>query len=186
MEHQRRTMTVQEILASSRDLAERMSFPPFVGPERESTPLNASPYVAHLDDLREGAFLSARGALTREFCTALEQLPGFGVRAVAALLGGSAIGPKPDPGDLDCVVFYEALAGASPDATRLRDFLRRCKARRLDMRAVPIDGDPILMLKTVSFFSMLYSKNEGSLAIVRGLVLIDCRERASAPGGPIG
>lgn len=168
--------TFQKTIDASRIAAEALAFPPFVGPERESTPLNASPYVARLADLREGRFLSGREAFVRQFVAAVDVFPTFGVRAVAALLGGSAIGPKPDPGDLDAVVFYESVPGETPDASRLRAYLKSCKARRLDLRALPIDGDPILTLKTVSFFSMLYSKNEGSMMIVRGLVLIDCRD----------
>jgi hypothetical protein len=168
--------SIEQVLRESRQAAEALFFPPFIGGERESTPLNASPYVAHLDDLREGRFLSIRGALVREFTAALEGLPAHGIHAVASLLGGSAIGPKPNPGDLDCVVFYEAANGAAPTGN-LQSLLTRSKARGIDMRLIPIDGDIVLLLKTVSYFSMLYSKNAGSLEIVRGLALIDCRER---------
>ena len=168
--------TIQKTIDASRIAAEALAFPPFVGPERESTPLNASPYVARLDDLREGRFLSNREAFVRQFVAVVDELPLFGVRAVAALLGGSAIGPKPDPGDLDAVIFYESVGGQAPDAGGLRAHIKSCKARGLDLRVMPIDGDPVITLKTVSFFTMLYSKNEGSMTIVRGLVLIDCRE----------
>jgi hypothetical protein len=167
----------EALLQQYRNSAERLGFPPFLGEERDSTPLNASPYVAHVDDLREGRFLSTRGPFLREFTAALDAFGRFAVRPVAALLGGSAIGPKPDPGDLDCVVFYEAAGSGPPQVPALREFLARCKLRGVDMRALPIDGDPLLMLKSVAFFSMLFSKNAGDLTIVRGLVLVDCRDR---------
>jgi hypothetical protein len=169
--------SVRKALDESRCLAESLWFPPFVGPERESTPLNASPYVAHLADLRDGRFLSKRGPFVRQFTAAVDDFPGFGVRAVAALLGGSAIGPTADPSDLDAVIFYKSLEKRTPDAGGLLKYLKLCKARHLDLRAFPLDGDPIITLKAVSFFSMLYSKREGSLMIERGLVLIDCRDR---------
>jgi hypothetical protein len=172
--------TILKTMDSSRIAAEALAFPPFVGPERESTPLNASPYVARLSHLREGSFLSNREAFVRQFVAAVDDFRTFGVRAVAALLGGSAIGPKPDPGDLDAVIFYESLFGTTPNIRGLRTYLKSCKAKRLDLRALPLDADPIVVLKTVSFFSMLYSKNEGSMTIVRGLVLVDCREEGDS------
>lgn len=166
---------IRRILHDSRNAAAALHFPPFVGPERDSTPLNATPYVAHLDDLREGTFLSNRAPFVAELIAALERLGDLGMAPVAALLGGSAIGPKPDPGDLDCIIFYEQAPGQQVRAEGGAAFRSKAKARGLDCRLVPIDGDPVLLLKTVSYFSMLFSKKEGSLRIERGLVLIDCR-----------
>jgi hypothetical protein len=167
---------IEHILRESRDLAASRHFPPFVGPERESTPLNATPYIAHLCEAGEAGFLSNRAAFLAELRVGLEQLRQLSARPVAALLGGSAIGGKPDPSDLDCVVFYEQLPGERIQAHALRGLQRALKQRRIDVRFVPMDGDPLILLKTVSFFSMLYSKNAGSAEIVRGLVLLDCRE----------
>jgi hypothetical protein len=169
---------IQRILRESRDAAAAMYFPPFVGPERESTPLNSTPYLAHLDDLREGTFLSNRASFVAELIVALDQLGALGMVPVAVLLGGSAIGPKPDPSDLDCVVFYEQAPDQDVRISHANDFRHSAKMRGLDIRLVPMDGDPLLLLKTVSYFSMLYSKKEGSLQILRGLVLIDCRRRS--------
>jgi len=94
------------------------------------------------------------------------------------------IGPTLDPKDLDCVVFYEAAPGSTPLAEELEAFLMACRERSLDMRAIAMDGDPILFVKSVSFFSTLLSVHRHSLEVVRGLVLVDCRrgpgERRSA------
>jgi hypothetical protein len=97
----------------------------------------------------------------------------MGGEAVAALLGGSAIGPKPEPGDLDGVLFYRWVDG-NVDAAALARLQASAKARGLDLRLQPVDADPLLLIKTVSFFSMLYSKNAGERTILRGLVLVDC------------
>lgn len=106
----------------------------------------------------------------------LDQLRALGATPIAALLGGSAIGAKPDPSDLDCVVFYEQTGDRQVKAEDLRRLQRDLKQRSVDARLIPMDGDPLILLKAASFFTTLYSKNEGSLQIVRGLVLLDCRE----------
>jgi hypothetical protein len=160
--------------------AAELDFPPFLGPVPSGTPLNSTPYVAHLDDVVEGGIMSNRRELLRQLVVAVEELAKRGVESVAVLLGGSAVGPKPYPADLDCVLFYR-LDQASP-ATRapnLAGFQRRMKARRLDLRLVPADGDPLLLIKAVSFFTTLYAMSEASEP-VRGLVLIDCRPRPPA------
>ena len=166
---------IDAMLKASFDQAEALGFPPFVGPERASTPLNSTPYVAHLDALREGAILSNRAHLAAELIAALDEMPSLGMVAEAVLIGGSAIGPKIDPSDMDCVIFYRRAAGDAFRADSLAEHQRRFKTRRLDARLIPSDGDPLLMMKALSFFTTLYSKNAGATEIVRGLVLIDCR-----------
>ena len=168
-------VNIEQILRESRDLAASRHFPPFVGPERESTPLNATPYIAHISEAGEDGFLSNRAAFIDELRVGLDRLRQLNALPVAALLGGSAIGAKANPSDLDCVVFYQQEATAELRSGALLGLQRELKRSRLDVRFVPLDGDPLILLKTISFFSMLYSKNAGSPEIVRGLVLLDCR-----------
>lgn len=176
---------IDDVLRTSFATAESLDFPMFVGPERESNPVNSTPYVAHLSDAREGRILVKRQAFLRELIAVLEELPATGVRPVAVLIGGSVIGPKPNPSDLDGVVFYELLTEESANVEALRAFQRSTKARRLDLRLIPIDGDPLILLKAASFFTALYCKNRDEDRIVRGLVLLDCREeRRSDKGQP--
>jgi hypothetical protein len=168
-------LNIEQILRESRNLAAREHFPPFIGPERESTPLNATPYIAHLSEAGGSGFLSNRTAFIDELRVGLDRLTQLHARPVAALLGGSAIGAKSDPSDLDCVVFYIEADTGPIRANQLLALQRELKRNSLDVRFVPMDGDPLILLKTVSYFSMLYSKNAGSREIVRGLVLLDCR-----------
>jgi hypothetical protein len=153
--------------------AEARDFPPFLTGERQSTPVNATPYVVNLSDLVAGRALARRKRFVKELASAVGALKAMGAEGVAALLGGSAIGPKPEPGDLDCALFYRWVEGRAA-ADSLADLQTSAKARGLDLRLLPVDGDPLLLIKTVSFFSMLYSKNAGERTIVRGLVLVDC------------
>lgn len=163
------------ILQDSFREAALLDFPPFIDPERASTPLNSTPYVAHLDAMREGTILSKRAALTAQLVAAVDEMPALGIVAEAVLIGGSAIGPKPDPSDMDCVIFYRRSMPDVFHADALAEFQRTLKTRRLDARLIPSDGDLLVLMKTVSFFTTLYSKNAGQREIVRGLVLIDCR-----------
>ena len=172
---------VADILLASREAAERLGFPPFVGPERESTPLNATPFVAHINEAGEGGFLSNRTPFIRQLRVALERLRASHAVPIAALLGGSAIGPKLAPSDLDCVVFYEEKKGQKLRPNHIAKLQKEMKQCNLDVRFIPADGDPVLFIKTVSFFSTLYCKNAGDLSIVRGLVLLDCRNDYDRP-----
>lgn len=165
--------TFREVMESCFRQAEALDFPPFVTAERQSTPVNATPYLVSLSALVAGQALARRKRFIDELAVTLDELSDAGGQGVAALLGGSAIGPKPNPGDLDCALFYRWSAGTA-DVAALARLQRSAKARGLDLRLLPVDGDPLLLIKTVSFFSMLYSKNEGERTIIRGLVLVDC------------
>lgn len=164
-----------EIFRASREAAARLAFPPFVTPEPESTPLNATPYLAHLREIGIDGFLSNRAVFLAELRTGLERLQLLGVSPIAALLGGSAIGPAERPSDLDCAIFYRVAPEATPRLEGLAPLQRDLRRQRLDVRFIPLDGDPLLLIKAVSFFTTLYSKHNSSLEIVRGLVLLDCR-----------
>lgn len=163
------------IMRNAFKLAERRGFPQFIGPERSSTPLNASPYSIALSEIRHGSALGHRRGLMALLIDCVDDLLTRNVEPVAALLGGSAIGPKADPSDLDCVIFYTATRDIVADFSWMADYQVRSKAAGLDMRMAPLDGDPLLLIRIVSFFSTLYIKNAGESSIVRGLVLVDCR-----------
>jgi hypothetical protein len=165
-----------EILHSSRVKAEVLHFPAFIGPVQQSNPLNASPYIAHIQDLRDGILLHNRKELVAKFVTAIGELRDYAVTPIAALVGGSVLGSKPQPKDLDCVIYYTSTKGPTSRDDGLASFLKRWKAEGLDMRAIAADGDPLIFIKTVSFFTSLYSINPGNPASMRGLLLIDCRQ----------
>jgi hypothetical protein len=167
---------IGEIMRMAFAEAQRLNFPQFVGPEGASTPINATPYVVSLNDLRQKSALKHRGRLMALLVKCIEDLRELGVDPVAALLGGSAIGPKANPSDLDCVIFYEARRDGIRDFSWMARFQMASKAEGLDLRLIPLDGDPILLIKAISFFSTLYVKNAGDNKIIRGLVLVDCRD----------
>lgn len=162
--------------------AQSRDFPPFLTPERQSTPLNASPYLTTLESLRSGVALPTRAKLVRKLIAQLDALYTVGIDALFVLIGGSAIGPKPSPSDMDCVIFYELAEGAAAPRfeIKLLQIQREAKSAGLDLRFMPADGDPLILARTLLFYGMLYSKSEGSLLIERGLVLVDCRASIEA------
>ncbi|HEX8263306.1 MAG TPA: hypothetical protein VF547_10580, partial [Allosphingosinicella sp.] len=56
----------------------------------------------------------------------------------------------------------------------------RGRAAGADVRFVALDGDPAVLIKSVSYYSILYSndkQNDSELGVrvVRALLLLDCR-----------
>lgn len=162
------------LLEESFTEAARRGFPPFLGSVQSSTPVNSTPYVAHLRAAAEDGIMSNRQGLLRELVAAVEEMSELGFETVAALLGGSALGPKPNPRDLDSILFYRARE-ATPPIQALAAFQRRMQARRLDLRLIPVDGDPLILIKAVSFFTTLFAQSKDGTGPAGGLVLLDCR-----------
>jgi hypothetical protein len=153
--------------------AER-GFPAFLGPVSGSTPLNATPYVTSLSDVRSGAALPHRSDLMQGLVAAVDEMRAHGIEPLAVLIGGSVLDAKAAARDLDCVIFYSRTADLELPAKWLKAAQCRWRDCRLDARLIPADASPLLLIKTVSFFTALYSQNKTSGPHARGLVLIDC------------
>lgn len=154
--------------------AKERGFPAFLDGDRRSTPLNATPYIASLDelDVRDGS--EKRSILLRNLRIGLMELEEIGLHALAILIGGSFLDQRKDPGDLDCIVFY--ATGLEPNLTVGSDWQIKQRARGIDARLVPLDSDPIVLLKSALFFGALYSRPTGEHESTRGLVLVDCQK----------
>ena len=168
--------SVTQIQAENFRLAQERGFPVFLTPERQSTPLTATPFVTTLSDIRSGAALGHRNLLMTKLLRAVDHLPDLNLKATMILIGGSTIGSKPDPSDVDAVVFYEAQGNPSQGfAKNLATIQKTSKQNDADIRFIPSDGDQIILARALIYYGMLYSKSEGSMNIERGLVLVDCR-----------
>ena len=170
---------VYEQWAGYFDAACEVGLPAFFSPEWASTPFNSSPYVVSYGHLRiVGRSWPGRGDLLDALDTALAHSKQAGIAVDAILVGGSFTAlANLAPKDVDSVWLYRAKEGAV-DAAQLRGLQSSFKIQGIDARFIPIDGDPLVLLKAVSFFSLLFSKREGSVCIERGLLLVDCRECA--------
>ncbi|MDC7693457.1 hypothetical protein PQU94_04075 [Asticcacaulis sp. DXS10W] len=156
----------------------RKGFPPYIEAERASSPMNSSPYRISRSDLF-GAFCddTVRIFLLETFEKFAGRLEADGFDIPGALIGGGFVrrlGTQTQPKDIDALVFYRVKEGAPEDAiNQLVSRNREARELRLDIRFCPLDADPFTMIKSVSFFSVLYSKKEGDLTIRNGLILYD-------------
>lgn len=151
--------------------AKSQGFPAFVTAIEESTPLNATPYVVSLSKFIESSWSSSRQTLIEALVSALAQLRGGGLRAEVLLVGGSFLDTGKSPRDLDCVIFYSRESDSSIDLGRWQHDQR---VLGLDVRLLPIDIDPVMVLKMALFFGVLYTRGKGAQLQLRGLVLVDC------------
>ena len=152
-------------------VAAGLGFPAFIGSINDSTPINATPYVVGLGDFLSEPLPVAKRALRDALSTALKQLPDIGLQAEIVLIGGSFLQLDSSPKDLDCVVFYSRPGEIAGD---LAGWQARQHAHGLDLRLIPIEMDPVMVLKTALFFGTLYGVSRDGSKDVRGLLLVDC------------
>lgn len=142
-------------------------------------PGNASPYLVGMDALGHAlAGAPGKAELYARLRRRLHELSErFRVHAV--LLGGSLLDPAAtQPRDLDAVVFYspaDTLAPADVVPT-LSAAMRDARQQGLDLRFVPVDGAPHVLIQAACFFAGLYAcdrrpgqPRKGSLLLVESL-----------------
>ncbi|HEL7751990.1 TPA: hypothetical protein UL761_003585 [Stenotrophomonas maltophilia] len=149
--------------------------PPYMLPIAVSTPGNASPWLADC-----AAFQCAFGgsSLRQAKLTALRRAFADLAQVVdvqCCLVGGSFLDvSNTAPNDLDIVAFYRARADVRFEPGRaLQRLTRKFLLDHIDMRFVPCDAEPWLMVKLTSYFTMLYqSRRPGVEERDSGLVLL--------------
>ncbi|MBH1814774.1 hypothetical protein I5W16_11870 [Stenotrophomonas maltophilia] len=149
--------------------------PQYMLPITASTPGNASPWLADL-----AAFQHAFGgsALRQVRLVALQRALADLAQVVqvqCCLVGGSFVDvSNAVPNDLDIVVFYRARADVRFEPGRaLQRLTRKFLLEHIDMRFVPCDAEPWMMVKLTSYFTQLYqSRRPGTEAREHGLVLL--------------
>lgn len=151
--------------------AQRLGFPAFIGSIEQSTPLNATPYVVSMAQFDAIDWPLDRRPLLDALKTAVAQLPDNGLRAELILVGGSFLDPRLSPHDLDCALFYSRDTDCTVNLNLLQEQLR---TTGLDIRLLPLDIEPVMVLKMALFFGVLYTRGRGAQPQLRGLVLIDC------------
>lgn len=158
-------------------------FPAFLTPVAESSPGNATPYLTSYAAFRAmAADWPGRGELVARLEQVWAESERHNVTIEAMLIGGSFTEPaKPNPGDIDCLMFYrQARTDTEVQAKGLAELQRQAKMIRVDVRFVPLDSDPLALIKSLCYFTILYSMDkqatdQADIRIVRGLLLLDCR-----------
>jgi hypothetical protein len=123
-----------------------------LSPASAPTLFESSPHVVGAAWLSEHLGWSPkRRILLERFAARVEAMRGQGVVPLCALVGGSFVGSGEAPNDLDALVIYRAEATPEAIAAALRP-----KIEGLDLRYVPEDASPILLIKMTCFFHTLY------------------------------
>lgn len=159
-------------------------FPAFLTPVAESSPINATPYLSSYASFRGAAAKwPGRSALLDRLEQVRAASERHGVKIEAILIGGSFTElVKPAPADIDCIMFYRrAHPGETVQAKGLAELRRHAKRRHVDVRFLPLDADPLALVKSLCYFTILFSKDKHAtdqtdVRVVRGLLLLDCRD----------
>lgn len=165
-----------EVAQTSAQQAFEEGLPIFLTDVARSTPVNATPYLLSYSDFSKAIVRwPERHGLVRELGRVRNRMVENGFEVDALLIGGSftELG-RSAPADIDCLIFYRCTENAA--SSQLVAIQKSAKANSVDCRLVPLDGDPMVLLKLTSYFTILYSKRKESLELARCLLLIDCRE----------
>lgn len=164
--------------SSQRVLAEaiELGIPPTLGHNwSHAFPWNSTPYVLSSAQLVQLFGVSvARKALLDRLLEAVERTRGE-CSIHAMLVGGSFVDLCCDrPRDLDAVLFYALTEQHSSHsiAALLSNLGRQQASFGLDLRFVPVDASPSLLIKSACFFSALYSSNRESPSERKGFLLV--------------
>lgn len=151
-------------------------FPMFSTHERKSTPFNSAPYVVKYSRfLNQAGAWPGRAELLFALQACLDEAKSLQIMIHALLLGGSFLDlQNPHPKDIDCVWLYRSRAGNGNEVEILIELQNGFKQRGVDMRFIPIDADPLLLVKTLGFFAILYAKKKGENCFSCAPVIVDC------------
>ena len=125
------------------------------------SPFSSSPFVLSLDEFLMTENARSRPDLVQAIQAYLKNLTQIGLQAKFLLIGGSFIDRFDVARDVDGVCFYqidlqdkEGNFKNLPSLFRVQEY---GKESGIDMKLVPIDHDPLLMLRAAIYFSVLFS-----------------------------
>ncbi|MFC5371070.1 DUF6932 family protein [Brevundimonas faecalis] len=155
--------------------ARTVDFPLFPEGGDAATPFNAYPFHARFSDLEtDWTFSQARCRLVQALGGVIIDARTIGVRPAALLIGGSFADRAVDaPADLDTVIYYSSTSGDSAGLA-LGDLQHRAKHEaKIDCRFIPIDVDPLVIIRATAFFSILYAAEQMSRKVTRPPIYVD-------------
>src|ERR1700754_776808 len=163
-------------------------FPLVTGTIAESSPSNASPYVAALEEVfARLAGLPGRAYVRQPLMDLLHDLYEAGYVVDFMLAGGSFFDlENSSPKDFDALCLYRARPNVTQRANVLAGARARRLAKKMDLRFAAIEGELLIYLKALSYFSILYSQQKPTYkgAHRPGLLLIDTRPGAAGSDLP--
>lgn len=157
--------------------------PAFIGNNvPASSPSRGAPYIVDSQTLvATFGTNAARRSLIGRLQSARTQLSQIcEVRAV--LIGGSLVRiGVTAPRDCDAVIFYAMRSDRNADevASAMGEVVGNSRKEGLDLRLVPVDVDPIDLIKAACYFSLLFASERGGVLPKHGsLLLVDIPELA--------
>lgn len=139
-------------------MAAESNLPLFQPDVQGSNPLNSSPYLVDFASFRDAFGQSPRRTkLVDQLQSMVAELRTGGIEIIACMIGGSMVDRGREPRDIDCIAFYRCLGNPAEAGARLAQTARQRHPLGVDVRFVPVDSDPLILIKMTSYFTSLYS-----------------------------
>lgn len=140
----------------------------------ECFPHNSSPHrVSRTEFLGFFQQDARRVVLARALEVFLDAISGQ-VVVPGLLISGSYLDlANPHPNDLDGVLLYAVRKSQHVDWPSFNASLRQARRSGIDLRPVPVDGDPLLLVQVISFMTSLYLSQRDTNAFANhGMLLV--------------
>lgn len=122
-----------------------------------SGPHESSPHPISWRELRRRVGADARRSALLDRLQALCRLMTADLRVPCALIGGSFVqADRSHPKDLDCVLYYAMREAPAVGLEGLQAARRYAAGADIDARFVPLDADPLVLIRMTSFMTSLY------------------------------
>lgn len=140
-----------------------------------SSPAHGAPFRIDDENLRH--LFATNPARTRlvENLQATRTALGQYADVHAVLIGGSLVRPSIEsPRDVDAVFFYAIRAGADPDKAvpEMAQIASEAKLLGIDLRLVPVDTNPVDLVKAACYFALLFASERGGSIARWGSLLL--------------
>lgn len=158
-------------LEAARRTREMRSNLPVFSPKNRPIFSESSPHMLMWDDLlTQFGNDEQRRKIVNMLDWHIDNLKRHGIIVDALLVGGSFVIPDLCPSDIDALLFYRIAPKCN--VKRAIDFLRTPTPREIDLRYAPQDADVSILVKMISFFTLLYSYNVNTERISSPIFII--------------
>lgn len=158
-------------------------FPRFRDAIERCGPQQSSPHPMTFSELRRLVEHDARRSELLIRLLALCRHMAGEMRVPCALIGGSFVQPhRAVPKDLDCALYYAMRDPARTGQDRLRAAWRIAADSGIDARFIPLDADPLVLIRMTAFMTSLYHAHRpgaGPPTPEPGLLLVSFDEHDS-------
>lgn len=139
-------------------------------------PLDSPPFVIMLNDFLKTSAVKERPDLFTPLEVQMNSLIENGLIPELLLIGGSFLRDHLNAKDLDCIVFYSMKGNQNLPQGFMGNFQLSAKANKVDLKLVPLDHDPIMVVRCAIFYAGLFGRDRKIARMVpHPVLLVDCR-----------